>query len=96
MVLHTLNAAPGSSAWQDCLRHLQREDVLLLLGDGVYGAIAQTEACQSLEATGTELYALQGDVDAAGIGQRLGSVTICDMAGFVKLSERCAKQMAWY
>lgn len=96
MLLHTLNAAPDTAASRDCLQLLAPDDILLLLGDGVYHAIGGTAACLAIENTGAELWALQQDVAAAGISERLGKVTLCDMAGFVELSERCDQQMAWY
>lgn len=96
MILHTLNAAPDTSASRDCLAQLGPQDTLLLLGDGVYHALDNTRAYSAIKDSGAQLHALQQDVAAAGITGWLGQVAMCDIDGFVTLSERCEKQMAWY
>ncbi len=96
MVLHTLNASPASAAFIDCLRLLGNGDELLLMGDGVYAALADTESCEALVDRGAPVYLLDSDVDAAGIGKSLGTGTVIDMAGFVELTERFERQLAWY
>jgi tRNA 2-thiouridine synthesizing protein B len=96
MILHTLNASPASAAFAECLRLLAPGDALLLLGDGVYCALAGTTARAQLDAAGAELYVLHDDVAAAGIlGQTAGTSTV-DIDGFVALTERFARQLAWY
>ena len=96
MVLHTLNATPTSAAFSDCLRLLGADDELLLMGDGVYAALADTESCEALIDRDASVYLLDSDVGAAGIGERLGTGTVIDMAGFVELTERFERQLAWY
>lgn len=96
MVLHTLNASPASRAFAECLRLVVPGDSLLLLGDGVYAALANTPARAQLEATGAQLHVLQADAAAAGILSQLDGLNTVDMAGFVALSERCPRQLAWY
>jgi tRNA 2-thiouridine synthesizing protein B len=96
MMLHTLSGAPDTSASRDCLAHLGSDDALMLLGDGVYNALDSTRAYSDLKNSGARLYALQQDVDAAGIAGRLGEIKLCDIDEFVSLSERYNKQMAWY
>jgi tRNA 2-thiouridine synthesizing protein B len=96
MVLHTLNASPSSRAFAECLRLLVPGDSLLLLGDGVYAALAGTPSRAQLEASGADLKVLYPDAAAAGILAQLGDVQTVDMAGFVALSERCPRQLAWY
>ncbi len=96
MVLHTFNASPTSSAFGDCLRLLTREDALVLMGDGVYAALADTAALRSLRASGAELFVLRDDALAAGIVAPPEGVQAIDMDGFVALTERFARQLAWY
>lgn len=97
MVLHTLAKAPGQRAFRDCLALLQTDHALLLLGDGVYGALAGTAAAAELAATGTPVYVLQVDAQAAGVSGRLmPGATLVDDNGFVELSERFVRHLAWY
>ena len=97
MILHTLSAAPGSSAYNDCIRLLCNGDALLLLGDGVYCALAKKPACQELIASTATLYALENDVTAAGILDRLDSkVSVVNFDEFAALTEQHLKQQAWY
>lgn len=96
MVLHTLNVSPASRSFAECLRLVAPGDSILLLGDGVYAALADTAARTQLEATGAHLHVLRRDAAAAGILDQLDAADTLDMAGFVALSERCARQLAWF
>jgi tRNA 2-thiouridine synthesizing protein B len=97
VILHTLNGAPGSTAFSDCARLLCPEDALLLLGDGVYAALAGTAAYKDLCNTGASLYLLEPDGAAAGILGEVGdNVSPINFDAFVGLTERYAKQQAWY
>ena len=96
MILHTLNASPGSAAFSDCLRVIAPGDALLLMGDGVYAAIAEAGACATLQASGAEIYVLGADAAAAGVNNFIEGTTRVDMDGFVALTERFPKQQAWY
>ena len=96
MILHTLNAGVTSSAFSDCLAALGRDDALLLIGDGVYGAIAGTPACLALQDTGASLYVLHSAAVARGVSTLGETATVVDSEGFVELSERFERQMAWY
>jgi len=94
-VLHTLNAAPGEPAFADCLRVLRAADSLLLLGDGV-SALLPGEAAVALEQTGAQLFILREDALAAGLNLHDLCAVVVDMCGFVELSERHARQLAWF
>ena len=96
MTLHTLAATPSSAAFDNCLRLVAPGDMILLLGDGVYAALADTEACQRLAGSGAEISVLGPDAAAAGVLSRIGPFATVDMDGFVRLSERSARQLAWY
>ena len=96
MILHTLNASPGSAAFSDCLRIITAGDALLLMGDGVYAVIANSDAATALQASGAELYVLAADAKAAAVNNFVEGVTRVDMGGFVALSERFPRQQAWY
>lgn len=96
MILHTLNASPASPAFRDCLRVVAPGDALLLLGDGVYAALAGTDACSAIQACGADIYLLSADARAAGLSQAIGAGTTIDMDEFVALSEHLPRQQAWY
>jgi len=96
MVLHTLNASPSSAAFADCLRLIAPGDTLLLLGDAVYGAITGSRDRQALDSCGARLYVLQQDAATAGVVNRVEGATLVDMDGFVELTERISRQLAWY
>lgn len=96
MVLHTLNAAPSSAAFRDCLKVLQAGDALVLMGDGVYAALAGTEACSALQAQGAELFILRADASLAGVTQPAPGISSIDIEGLVALTERYPRQLAWY
>ncbi len=96
MILHTLNASPSSAAFADCLRLISPGDALLLLGDGVYAALPGTPARLALDDSAVQLYVLHDDAAAAGILGRIDSAHLIDIQGFVELTERFSRQMAWY
>jgi tRNA 2-thiouridine synthesizing protein B len=96
MILHTLNASPSSAAFADCMGVVRSGDAIVLLGDGVYVALAGTKAWDEMQARGTQVYALGSDALAAGVKEFAGGPTHIDMDGFVALSERYPRQQAWY
>jgi len=96
VVLHTLSAAPSSAAFKDCIRLAHAGDAVVLLGDGVYGALEDTPACRELQATGVELFMLRADALLAGVTQPAPDIVSIDMEGLVQLTERLPRQLAWY
>lgn len=97
MILHTLNVGPDTAAFTECLRMTASGDALLLTGDGVYSTILGTAACKLLLESGAELYVLEPDARAAGIQKKIcDQVISVDYDGFVALSERFTRQLAWY
>lgn len=96
VVLHTLSATPSSAAFRDCTKVAQVGDAIVLLGDGVYGALEGTQACRELQATGVELFMLRADALLAGVTQPAPDIVSIDMEGLVQLTERYPRQLAWY
>ncbi len=95
MILHTLNALPDTPAFNDCLSLLSGQDTLLLLGDGVYGALPK--ALSLLDRSGVTICALQSDVSAAGLTNTLPAhIKQIDFDEFVALTEQYPRQQAWY
>lgn len=97
MLLHTLSRSPAHAALRDCLAVLGPDDALLLLGDGVYAALAGSEAATLLAASGASLFVLDVDAALAGVQERLlPEANLVDDDGFVALTERHSRQLAWY
>jgi tRNA 2-thiouridine synthesizing protein B len=96
VVLHTLSATPSSTAFRDCTKVAQFGDAIVLLGDGVYGALEGTQACRALQAIGVELFILRADALLAGVTQPAPDIVSIDMEGLVQLTERFPRQLAWY
>lgn len=97
MILHTINAIPASPAFFDCMAIVGAADAVLLMGDGVYAALAGTAPCIQLQECGAPVYVLRADAAGAGVfGQLADSITVIDMVGFVELSENFPRQQAWY
>ncbi len=96
MLLHTLNAAPDTDSFRDCLRSAQNGDAILLMGKGVYCALANSAARQALENCPARLLALDSDIRAAGIANKVGDLALIDIDAFVALSEFYPRQLAWY
>ena len=96
MVLHTLNCSPAAAAFGDCLRLLAAGDALLLMGDAVYAGIPGTAPREALDGCAAELYILRDDAAVAGVLQQLEGLVLVDIAGFVELTERYPRQLAWY
>lgn len=97
MILHTLSTDPDSKDFTDCLRVATAEDAILLMGNGVYIALEGTSSCSGLLNTRAEIFVLEADAKAAGVMGRISSeASVIDFVGFVELTERFPRQMAWY
>ena len=99
--LHTVNRSPWEhGALASCLARVRPESAVLLIEDGVLGALAASPCAARLAAAAAakvEVFALGPDLDARGIERdRLASfVEAVDYAGFVDLACRFAKTVAW-
>lgn len=98
--LHTVNKSPfGSEALLSCLEHCLEGDAVLMIEDGVYGALAGSRVSDVVQAkTGTvSLYLLTPDADARGLGneKRLGEVEAIGYDGFVDLVAEHDRTQAW-
>ncbi len=72
------------------------EDAILLLGDGVYAALPGSAYLAQLADSGAFIHALRPDALAAGLSDPGAGVELIDMAGFVALTERYPRQVAWF
>ena len=106
MLLHTVNkSAFDNSALGDCLAVVSADDAVLLIENGVYGALdnspgglAHIESIKQLSVSGTRFFVLQADCEARGLAESdlLPAVTVVDGAGFVALAAEASAIQSWY
>lgn len=91
-MLHTVNKSPfQNTTLGSCLRFVTTGDVVLLIEDGVYGAVAGSDKSSIVEEAvkaGTEVFALSADLKARALTNLVEGVQITDYAGFVDLVEK--------
>ena len=99
MILHTVNKSPFErNALTSCLEHVTEGAAVLLIEDGVYGAMKGTHFSTQVEkALATvQVYALRQDIEARGIqGKILDGVGLVDYGGFVDLVAEHSPIIAW-
>ncbi len=88
-MLHIINKSPlENSALNSCLEVATAGATILLIEDAVYAATTGHPASRQLEVASSrfKFFALQADLDARGMGDRLQpSVGSVDYGGFVDL-----------
>jgi tRNA 2-thiouridine synthesizing protein B len=90
-MLHTVNKSPfQNSALESCLRLARQGDVILLLEDGVYAAVAGTTKSSLIERAVKQnpVYAIDADLKARGLGNLIKDVRIAGYTDFVDLVEQ--------
>jgi len=106
MLLHTVNKSGfANSALSDCLAVVSPNDAVLLIENGVYGALnnspsefAHIKNIKRLSTSGTRFYVLQADCEARGLDAStlLATFTIIDDTGFVNLAAEATAIQSWY
>ncbi|WP_111640819.1 sulfurtransferase complex subunit TusB [Marinimicrobium alkaliphilum] len=99
--LHTVNKSPFNHATlSQCARLCHDQDAIVLLEDGVYGALTSSPCATdlaSLLARGVALFALECDLRARGLEARLlPGIQVTDERGFVRLSLEHKTLQSWY
>jgi tRNA 2-thiouridine synthesizing protein B len=99
--LHTVNKSPFThNSLRSCLNVCSDSDGILLLEDGVFGAIPSSPCAaelQTLIGRGVPVFALEQDAKARGIEGKLAEgVQLTDYDKFVQLTidHRCVQ--SWY
>lgn len=90
-MLHTVNKSPfQNSSLENCLRLLQKDDMILLLEDGVYAAAAGTARSALIERAVQQhrVYAIEADLKARGLDRLIQGVQVASYGDFVDLVER--------
>jgi tRNA 2-thiouridine synthesizing protein B len=97
-MLHTINKAPHThDCFDACLRVCGTNAAIILIEDGVYAAIVNSEAAKRLCAKTKTIFALQADIDARGLSDRIeAGIQIIDYAGFVQLCCEYKTIQSWY
>ncbi|MGM0534984.1 MAG: sulfurtransferase complex subunit TusB [Pseudomonadota bacterium] len=96
MLLHIVNRSPATSrVFQQALAAMSPRDRLLLIEDGVQGALPQlVRYYAGLEG---RLFALKEDLASRGLlGRCDASVQVVDVEGFVDLTEEAERTVSWY
>nr|WP_298415092.1 sulfurtransferase complex subunit TusB [uncultured Halomonas sp.] len=96
MQLHLLNRSVASShVYRDALRAMSDDDYLLLIEDGVYGAVAPL--VEHFSSIAGRLFALREDLESRGLeGRCAESVIVVDTEGFVQLTEETERTVSWF
>ncbi|WP_048307320.1 sulfurtransferase complex subunit TusB [Halomonas sp. PR-M31] len=96
MQLHLLNRSVASShVYRDALRAMGDDDYLLLIEDGVYGAVAPL--VEHFSSIAGRLFALREDLESRGLEERCAeSVIVVDTEGFVQLTEETERTVSWF
>lgn len=97
-ILHTVNKSPfQKNDLKSCLAHASSGDAVLLIEDGVYGAIVGTEAANLVSSSDATVYVLGGDLAARGISEEKISsgVSVVDYEGFVDLAAEHRAVNSW-
>jgi tRNA 2-thiouridine synthesizing protein B len=100
MILHTVNkSAFERNALESCLGHAQPGSAVLMLEDGVYGAIkgSRLESTVAQSAQNIKLYVLGPDLAARGLSQEklISGISIVDYGGFVDLAAESSSVQSW-
>ncbi len=100
MTMHIVNKSPHShNALASCLRVIQPGEVVVLIEDGVYAALATAEAGAAIVAAPDRVrfFALAADITARDLTERLNpAIEVIDYDGFVQLTEAHYPSQSWY
>ncbi len=99
-VLHTVNKSPfEKNTLSSCLRLAKTGAAVLLIEDGVYGALAETSVASEMtdRADDIKIYALAPDIEARGLSEKplIDGLTLVDYGGFVDLVEEHSTVQSW-
>ncbi len=98
-MLHTVNKSPTErNALESCLKYLKKGSAVLLIEDGVYGALKGTATTKMVEQAlkSFPIYALYPDVEARGMQDRvIDGIKLVDYSGFVDLVAEHPSVQAW-
>ena len=99
-ILHTINKSPfDKNSLEACVRLAAKGGSVLMIEDGVYGAMKGTAKSDVVEGAKGDLtfYVLGPDLKARGISEDklIDGIKVVDYNGFVSLSVDNDKVQAW-
>ena len=98
-MLHTVNKSPTErNALESCLKYLKKGSAVLLIEDGVYGALKGCTSTKMVEQAlkNFPIYALYPDIEARGMQDRvIDGIKLVDYSGFVDLVAEHPTVQAW-
>ncbi len=97
-LLHIVNKSPfDRDSLKLAIDFAQDGASILMIEDGVYGAMQNTTASSMVAGCSAPVYVLGNDLKARGITEDkvLDGVTVIDYAGFVKLTTELDQTQAW-
>jgi tRNA 2-thiouridine synthesizing protein B len=99
-MLHTVNKSPfETNALQSCLAHVSKGDTVLLIEDGVLGALKGTIVSGDVTAKRDDVQfcVLAPDAAARGLAKDrlIEGIDLIDYAGFVDLAAKHETSQAW-
>lgn len=100
MLLHTVNKSPLThQTLSECLTYATAGSSVLLIEDGVYGALENTQTSSLIKnalSAGINVYVLEADVNARGLQQLIEGVKKVDYTGFVTLVAQHSNTQSWF
>ena len=99
-ILHTVNKSPfDRNSLESCVRLAAKGGAVLMIEDGVYGAMKGTSKSDMVTKAMKDLtfYVLGPDLKARGVdeGKLIDGVKVVDYSGFVNLTVENDKVQAW-
>ncbi len=97
-ILHTVNKSPfQKNDLSSCLSHANDADAVLLIEDGVYGAVSGTDAAKQISDCAASVYVLGVDLAARGIGEDkvADGIKVVGYDGFVDLAAEHSAVNSW-
>ena len=98
--LHTVNKSPfETNSLNSCLQHLSGENTILMIEDGVLGAINGTMVADDVKnaVANNKVFVLGPDLKARGLSEDklIDGISVVDYAGFVELVCTNDKVQSW-
>ena len=99
-MLHLVNKSPFErNSLSSCLRLAKKGSAILLIEDGVYGALSETSVSAEVSAQigNFDFYVLSEDLAVRGITEqpKIDGVTLVDYDGFVDLVAETSSVQSW-
>ncbi len=98
MTLHIINQSPyDSTCVKDCLSVLEISDVVVLIENGAYAAIAESPSMLELQTHCRSIFTIDHDVQARGLTDKIAAS--CTTINYNKFVDLCAANVpiqSWF